>query len=71
MTTAIVDRPIISADSHITEPPDCYEKYIDPKFRDRAPYVVHDDERGDVYVIPGMRKPTPLSLTASAGIPSD
>ncbi len=69
MNSAIVDRPIISADSHITEPPDCYTKYIDPKFRDEAPHVVHDDKRGDLFVIPGMRNPIALSLTAAAGIP--
>jgi hypothetical protein len=37
MASTVVDRPIISADSHITEPPDCYTKHIDPKFRDEAP----------------------------------
>ena len=29
--------PIISADSHITEPPNTYVDYIDPAYRDRAP----------------------------------
>ena len=33
-------RPI-SADSHITEPPNCYVDHIDPAFRERAPHVVH------------------------------
>ena len=28
---------LISADSHIVEPPDLYSTRIDPKFRDRAP----------------------------------
>ena len=28
---------VISADSHIVEPPDLYESRIEPKFRDRAP----------------------------------
>ena len=31
---------IISTDSHIVEPPDLWEKRIDPKFRDRAPRLV-------------------------------
>ena len=26
----------IDADGHILEPPDTWEKYIDPQFRDRA-----------------------------------
>ena len=30
-------KPIISAYSHIAEPPNCYLDFIDPKFRDRAP----------------------------------
>jgi predicted TIM-barrel fold metal-dependent hydrolase len=67
----IVDRPIISADSHIVEPPNCYTDYIDPKFRDEAPHVVRDDELGDLFVVPGMPKPITLSLTAAAGIPPE
>src|SRR5207253_2448094 len=35
---AATAQPIISADSHITEPPDCYTKYIDPKYREDAPH---------------------------------
>ena len=42
--------PIISADSHITEPPSTYVDRIDAKFRDRAPHVVHDPKRGDLFV---------------------
>ena len=34
-------RPI-SADSHITEPPNCYVDNIDPAWRERAPHVVHN-----------------------------
>ena len=33
----VTDVPIISADSHITEPPDTYTARIDARFRDRAP----------------------------------
>ena len=33
-------RPI-SADSHITEPPNCYVDHIDPAWRERAPHVIH------------------------------
>ncbi len=29
-------RNIVDADGHILEPPDVWEKYIDPKYRDRA-----------------------------------
>ena len=40
----------ISADSHITEPRNCYIDYIDPSFRDRAPHVATSEKYGDVYV---------------------
>ena len=46
----------ISADSHITEPPNCYIDHIDPSFRDRAPHLINDEKYGDVYVIEGMEK---------------
>jgi predicted TIM-barrel fold metal-dependent hydrolase len=44
----------ISADSHVTEPPNCYRDYIDPKFRDKAPYVMRNAKGGDSFVIEGM-----------------
>jgi len=59
--------PIISADSHITEPPDCYTAHIDPRFRDQAPHMVTDDRRGSMFVIPGMRNPIAMGLVAAAG----
>jgi uncharacterized protein len=62
---------IISADSHITEPPDTYIPRIDPKYRDDAPRIVHDDERGDVFVIPGMKNPIAMGLVAAAGVPAE
>ena len=41
---------LISADSHIVEPPDLWEKRIDPKFRDRAPRLVWTGETDRWYV---------------------
>ena len=62
------DYGLVSADSHVTEPPDCYDTYIDPAYRDRAPHIVHDDQRGDVYVIPGLdTMSVPMGLVAAAG----
>ena len=60
-------QTIFSADSHITEPPDTYTARIDPKFRDRAPHIVRDEKRGDIFVIPGMKNPIPMGLVAAAG----
>ena len=73
-TTTIPRRsipgPVFSADSHITEPADCYAE-IDPKFRDRVPYLHHDDTRGDIFMIPGLRSPVPMGLVAAAGKAAD
>ena len=64
-------KPIISADSHITEPPDCYTTRVDARFRDRAPHVVHDEKRGDLFVIDGLKKTIPMGLIAAAGKRAD
>jgi len=58
---------IISADSHVTEPPNVFIDRIDPKYRDRAPFVVKDDNMGEVYEIPGMKVPIFMGLIAAAG----
>jgi len=60
-------KSAISADSHITEPPTLYIDYIDPKYRDSAPRVVDDPDKGQIYVIDGMRDTIPMSLAAAAG----
>ena len=64
-------KPIISADSHVTEPPDTYTARIDRKFRDRAPHVVRDPQRGDIFVVDGLDKPIPMGLVAAAGQPAE
>jgi uncharacterized protein len=64
-------RPI-SADSHVAEPPNAYADNIDPKYRDRAPHIVHDEAKGDLFVVPGLPEIVPLGLIACAGIdPAD
>ena len=70
MTVTPVAERIVSADSHITEPPDCYTKYIEPKYRDDAPRIVNSESKGDLFVIPGM-KPIPVGPLSSAGIPTE
>ena len=60
-------KPIISADSHVAEPPDTYIARIDKKFKDRAPVLVHDARRGDVFMIEGSKQPIPLALVSAAG----
>ena len=62
-----VDYPIISADSHIAEARNTYVDYIEPKWRDVAPRVEWTEERGDVYVIDGMKRTIDMGLIAAAG----
>jgi len=65
---ALIDYGFVSSDSHVTEPPDCYSRFIDPRYRDRAPYIRKDEKRGDLYVIPGQTNMTvPMGLVAAAG----
>ena len=65
-----MDYPIISADSHITEPPNTYVDYIDPRWREKAPRM---ERRGDtdLFVIDGMKRPVPMGLVAAAGKPAE
>jgi len=62
----MIKKPI-SADSHITEPPNCYVDYIDPAFRDRAPRMQSLEKVGDAFIIEGMPTPVPMGLLAAAG----
>jgi predicted TIM-barrel fold metal-dependent hydrolase len=62
--------PIISADSHITEPPGTYVDHIDPKWRDRAPRMEHMEGVGDVFRLDGVSRPIPMGLVAAAGKPA-
>jgi predicted TIM-barrel fold metal-dependent hydrolase len=60
-------KPIISADSHITEPPGTYVDRCDRKFRDRAPRMVRDPKLGDMFLVDGMKRPLLMGLVAAAG----
>jgi uncharacterized protein len=55
----------IDADGHILEPPDLWERYLDPKFRDRALRVVRDPDGLEELEIGGRR-----STVSTKGIPS-
>lgn len=60
-------KPVLSADSHVTEPPEAYSR-VDRRFRDRAPHIVRDSRRGDVYVIDGINRPVSVALLSAAGV---
>ena len=67
MKNTVTKKPIISADSHIMEPQDAYLAHIDNKYKETAPRIVWDDNRGDTYVIDGMKETIPMGLVAAAG----
>jgi len=60
-------KPIISADSHITEPPGTYVDRIVKKYKDTAPHIVRDDKKGDLFIVEGLKQPIPMGLVAAAG----
>ncbi len=65
--------PTISADSHVTEPPEAYAD-IDPRFRERMPVLVHLDQMGATMLTdPGTPNEgrVPFSMIAGAGVPAD
>jgi hypothetical protein len=43
---SVMLKPIISSDSHITEPPGTYVDRIDKKYKDTAPHIVRDAGSG-------------------------
>jgi predicted TIM-barrel fold metal-dependent hydrolase len=57
---------VLSADSHIVEPPDLFVEYIDPKFRDRAPRVIEDPKLGTIWDVEGLGYPS-VELMGGAG----
>src|SRR5438067_13874859 len=66
-----MSHPIISADSHVTEPPNAFIDNIDSKFRDRAPHIQHIEGMGDIFVIEGLKVLIPLGIVAAAGKPAE
>jgi len=64
--TVLSEKPIISADSHVSEPRETYED-IDPRFRDRRPVFVDHEGLGPCFQIPGLAMPVPLSMINAAG----
>ena len=45
---------VISSDNHVFEPPDLWTNGIEPKFKDRAP-VIHHEEDGDWWYCDGQK----------------
>ena len=58
---------LISADSHVNEPPDLFLERVPQKLRDRAPRVERFDQ-GDAWVIEGVDDPISFGWNACAGV---
>jgi len=62
------DSLVIDCDGHILEPPDLWEKYLDPRYRDRAMRIRVGDDRFEYLEIDGKRaKMTAPGLLGSLG----
>jgi predicted TIM-barrel fold metal-dependent hydrolase len=58
---------IISADSHILEPPHLWTEYMAKKFHPKVPRVVPDGEGGEAWQFSPDVAPAPIGIYASAG----
>jgi uncharacterized protein len=58
---------LISADTHVNEPPDLWTSRVAARFRDRVPRIERFDE-GDAWVIEGVADPINFGMNACAGL---
>ena len=56
---------VISADSHMIEPPNLWTDRLDKKYRDQAPHV-EENEKGSFFTAPGIR-PSRVSMGFAVG----
>jgi predicted TIM-barrel fold metal-dependent hydrolase len=59
-----MEYKVISADSHIVEPPHLWEKWLPPEFRKYAPKLVKDPEGGDAWQYGEGIPAAPIGLVA-------
>ncbi len=58
---------LISADSHVLEPPHLWVEYMPKKFHQKVPKVVPDGEGGEAWQFSPDVPPAPIGIYASAG----
>lgn len=58
---------LISADSHVNEPPDLWTSRVPARLRDRAPRIQQFSE-GDAWVLEGVEDPINFGMNACAGL---
>lgn len=62
---------LISADSHVVEPHDLWERNLPERLRERAPRARRDPDNHHWYfTAPGLSRGVDLTLSSSAGIPN-
>ena len=61
---------LISADSHINEPPDLWRDRVPAQYRDRVPRIDHF-ERGDAWVMEGALDEINFGTNCCAGLPAE
>jgi predicted TIM-barrel fold metal-dependent hydrolase len=61
---------VISADSHVVEPPVLFKDYLGRQWREQSPRLVPDHEGGQAYQVPGLRRTIGLGLVGAAGQPA-
>jgi predicted TIM-barrel fold metal-dependent hydrolase len=64
-TTRLAHGGAVDADGHILEPPDLWETYLEPAYRDRALRIVRDDDGLEALEIGGQ-----ASVMSRRGFPS-
>jgi predicted TIM-barrel fold metal-dependent hydrolase len=64
------DMILVSVDDHVCEPPDMWDRHLDPKWKDRAPRLVRKADGSDVWVFEGRQIPN-VGLNAVAGRPPE
>ena len=60
---------LISADSHVNEPPDLWLDRLPARYRERAPHLERF-EQGDAWVMEGALDPINFGSNCCAGIPA-
>src|SRR5262245_56622688 len=58
---------LVSADSHVLEPPHIWTTYMEKKFHSKVPRVVPDGEGGEAWQFAPDVPPAPIGIYASAG----
>src|ERR1700756_1052437 len=64
---AVREYRLISADSHVNEPPGLWRDRVPPALRDRAPRIERFAD-GDAWVLDGVADPINFGLNACAGL---